>query len=47
MRERAHEVGGSLRIDSAPGRGTRVIVRLPLQAMPQPAPPAGDGSAAP
>jgi signal transduction histidine kinase len=45
MRERAHEVGGSLRIDSAPGRGTRVTVRLPLQAV---RPPAADqGTAAP
>jgi two-component system nitrate/nitrite sensor histidine kinase NarX len=47
MRERAHEVGGSLRIDSAPGRGTRVIVRLPLLGMRPPAPTAGRESAGP
>jgi two-component system sensor histidine kinase DegS len=31
MRERAERVGGMLRIDSAPGRGTRVIAELPLR----------------
>ncbi|MEN6413109.1 MAG: histidine kinase N-terminal 7TM domain-containing protein [Veillonellales bacterium] len=30
MQERAGEIGGGLRIDSAPGAGTRVTVRLPL-----------------
>ena len=30
MSERAHMLGGSLEIDSAPGRGTRISVRLPL-----------------
>lgn len=30
MRERAEGLGGSLRIDTAPEKGTRVIVRLPL-----------------
>ena len=30
MRERAHMLGGSMEIDSAPGRGTRISVRLPL-----------------
>jgi PAS domain S-box-containing protein len=30
MRERALSVGGRLRIDSAPGSGTRVIVRVPV-----------------
>jgi nitrate/nitrite-specific signal transduction histidine kinase len=30
MQERAESVGGSLRVDSAPGRGTRVVVKLPL-----------------
>jgi PAS domain S-box-containing protein len=31
MRERAAEVGGSVEIDSAPDRGTRVVVEMPLQ----------------
>lgn len=31
MRERAEGVCGKLKIESAPGRGTRVIVRLPLE----------------
>ncbi|GAC1344561.1 MAG: hypothetical protein NVSMB27_05680 [Ktedonobacteraceae bacterium] len=30
MRERAEEVGGSCVIEPAPGRGTRVLVRLPV-----------------
>ncbi len=30
MRDRLEAVGGSLTIDSAPGRGTRVIGRVPL-----------------
>jgi len=30
MRERARRVGGELQIESRPGAGTRVIVRLPL-----------------
>jgi two-component system nitrate/nitrite sensor histidine kinase NarX len=30
MRERAERVGGSLRIESQPGQGTRLIVTLPL-----------------
>ena len=30
MRERAHMLGGSVEIDSAPGCGTRIHVRLPL-----------------
>jgi signal transduction histidine kinase len=29
LRARARSVGGSLVIDSGPGRGTRVILRLP------------------
>jgi two-component system nitrate/nitrite sensor histidine kinase NarX len=32
MRERVELVGGSLRIDSAPGRGSRVIAMVPLSA---------------
>ena len=30
MRERAAEIGGTLAVESAPGRGTRVVARLPL-----------------
>jgi signal transduction histidine kinase len=30
MRERAQAVGGSLRIESAPGRGTCIMATLPL-----------------
>lgn len=30
MSERAHMLGGSMEIDSSPGRGTRISVRLPL-----------------
>jgi signal transduction histidine kinase len=30
MRERAQAVGGSLRIESLPGAGTRIIVHVPL-----------------
>jgi signal transduction histidine kinase len=29
MRERAESVGGSLEVDSQPGQGTRVVVRVP------------------
>ena len=32
MRERAEAVGASLRIDSAPGRGTRVVVEAGLES---------------
>ena len=32
MGERAHMLGGSMQIDSAPGHGTRISVRLPLSA---------------
>jgi signal transduction histidine kinase len=28
MRERAESIGGHLSIDSAPGKGTRVVVEL-------------------
>jgi signal transduction histidine kinase len=31
MRERAESMGGTFRLDSAPGQGTRVTVELPLQ----------------
>jgi signal transduction histidine kinase len=39
IRERAEILGGSARIDSAPGQGTRVLVRIPLPA------PTGGGPA--
>ena len=35
MRERAYLLGGSIAIDSAPGRGTAIEVRLPLQDPPE------------
>jgi nitrate/nitrite-specific signal transduction histidine kinase len=31
MRERAHAVGGTFRIESMPGKGTRIIVHVPLE----------------
>jgi signal transduction histidine kinase len=31
MRERAEAVGGKLEIDSAPGRGTRIVAILPAR----------------
>lgn len=31
MRERAESFGGKLEIDSAPGRGTRIVVNVPVQ----------------
>lgn len=31
MKERAESVGGTLQIDSSPGAGTRVVVRIPLE----------------
>ncbi len=34
MRERIELVGGTLRVDSAPGRGTRVIAMVPLTPVP-------------
>ena len=34
MRERAVLLGGTLRIDSAPGNGTRVVLEVPLGARP-------------
>jgi signal transduction histidine kinase len=36
IRERAAIVGGSLEIDSAPARGTRITLRIPV---PEPAAP--------
>jgi len=32
MEERAAAVGGALRVESAPGKGTRVVVRFPVEA---------------
>jgi signal transduction histidine kinase len=39
IRERAVNAGGTLTIDSAPGRGTRIALRIPL-ALPQSVEPA-------
>jgi hypothetical protein len=30
MRERVEQLGGTVRVDSAPGEGTRVLFRVPL-----------------
>ncbi len=48
MAERAESLGGSLTIDSKPGRGTRVIVRVPVETveLESPAQPAVVGAAA-
>jgi signal transduction histidine kinase len=32
MRERAEVLGGTFRVDSAPGAGTRITVRVPLDS---------------
>ncbi|MBE0480695.1 MAG: hypothetical protein IBX68_06930 [Dehalococcoidia bacterium] len=32
MRARAQSVGGSLKVESAPGKGTRVIAELPVSS---------------
>jgi signal transduction histidine kinase len=37
LHDRAAAVGGDLEIDSEPGRGTRIIVRLPLTPSENPA----------
>ena len=34
MRERAEGVGGTFDVESAPGRGTRVVVTMPLETAP-------------
>ena len=34
IRERAQQVGGQCRIESAPGDGTRVVIQLPLRDQP-------------
>jgi signal transduction histidine kinase len=31
MRERAEGVGGTFGVETAPGRGTRVVVEMPLE----------------
>ncbi len=45
MRERAELIEGTLRIDSAPGQGTRIRVLIPLR--PAAGPSAEEGEAAP
>jgi glucose-6-phosphate-specific signal transduction histidine kinase len=45
IRERAELVGGRARIESAPGKGTRVMVEVPLGGGGT-QPPAGDSAAA-
>jgi signal transduction histidine kinase len=35
MRERAEAIGGTLSIESTPGSGTRVSVRLPIDSAPR------------
>lgn len=32
MRERISAIGGTLRIDSSPGRGTEILIRLPMES---------------
>ena len=32
MRERAEQIGGSLRVDSAPGEGTCVVLEIPVNS---------------
>jgi signal transduction histidine kinase len=34
LRDRVEALGGSIEIDSPPGRGTHLVVRLPLEADP-------------
>lgn len=36
MRERAHLAGGDIELDSTPGQGTRITVRVPIQAAADP-----------
>jgi signal transduction histidine kinase len=38
MRERAEHLRGTLSLESAPGRGTTVRVRVPLKRSPAPTP---------
>ena len=46
MRERMELIGGTLTIDSAPGRGTRVIARVPMPPYATPAPTEVTGAGA-
>ena len=32
MRQRVRELGGTLHLDTAPGRGTRLTIRIPTKA---------------
>lgn len=45
MRERAESLGGEFRVASAPGQGTRVVVRLPLRRLVEEAGTAAEGNA--
>jgi signal transduction histidine kinase len=36
MKERAHALGGTLTIDTSPGRGARIALSLPIDAVPEP-----------
>jgi signal transduction histidine kinase len=45
MRYRVASEGGSFRVETAPGQGTRLLARLPLR--PQAASPAAEPSTAP
>ena len=53
MRERALEVGGSFEVESSPGRGTRIVVRVPSETrcppkwMAPPTQPSTEGSRTP
>ncbi len=36
MREGARMIGGRLILDSSPGHGTRIVLRIPLESVPEP-----------
>jgi signal transduction histidine kinase len=36
MRERAVIAGGSLTIESSPGRGTRIVLQIPIASVAEP-----------
>jgi signal transduction histidine kinase len=44
MTDRAESVGGRIRVDSAPGRGTVIAVHVPWAPAPVPRPAAGKGA---